>query len=292
MAAVDFTDRKTLLAYAPARRRRRVRRPAGGHLDNARRRGRGRRPALLVVLLCLAGCGLLVTVCLAAAAGPVSSRPAAARNTGVEDGYGLALQNLSDERDRLASAYRRANGLAARRRVLGEASAVLSSGIETQIVPRWYGTPYGYNGATETPGVGRIACGFFVVTVLRDAGLQVERVNLSQQPSEQIIRSLVEEKNILRYSGLPGREFLNRLKRLPDGLYMLGLDGHVGFLSLSPQGEFFIHSTLLPPYSVVREPAASSRAVMTSAYRVLGGLSADERLLEKWLGGEKITTLK
>jgi hypothetical protein len=43
---------------------------------------------------------------------------------------------------------------------------------------------------SETPGRGEIACGYFVSTVLRDAGFGVERVRLAQQASERIVRTL------------------------------------------------------------------------------------------------------
>jgi len=145
---------------------------------------------------------------------------------------------------------------------------------------------------TETPGSGEIACGYFVATVLRDAGVRLDRVSLAQQPSELMIRSLVAEENIYRYSDLSGRAFLERLHRLPSGVYILGLDKHVGLLVLSESAPVFIHSSYLRPYGVVREQAATSRALMRSRYRVLGNLTGDSSFLLKWLGGERIRTLQ
>ena len=55
----------------------------------------------------------------------------------------------------------------------------------------WLGTPWDFNGTAKGPGAGKIACGYFVATVLKDAGFQVDRYQLAQQPSENILRSFL-----------------------------------------------------------------------------------------------------
>jgi hypothetical protein len=278
MAAIDFTDRRTLHKYAPRRRRR-------------KKSG----PTVVLLLFCAIGGVLLASATVAAATGKrEQSNPLTKGKTQaqIEDGYGLVLQRIEDEREKLAGAYHAAQGWQAKRNIMDKAAGVLFPAIENRIIPFWYGTGYGFDGTSETPGVGTIACGYFVVTVLRDAGFRVERYGLSQQPSELIIQSLVDEAHIRRFSNLAGKEFLARLAACRPGLYVLGLDKHVGFLAIGSEGAFFIHSTLLHPYAVIREPAASSRAIMKSDYRVLGHLSSDERLITKWLGREKIATRK
>lgn len=47
---------------------------------------------------------------------------------------------------------------------------VISRIIIDSLMPCWYGTPWDFNGCTTEPGKGSIACGYFVSTVLRDAG--------------------------------------------------------------------------------------------------------------------------
>ena len=55
----------------------------------------------------------------------------------------------------------------------------------------WLGTPYDFNGTAEKPGDGKIACGYFVSTVIRDTGFRVNRFKFAQQPSENILRTFI-----------------------------------------------------------------------------------------------------
>ncbi len=47
------------------------------------------------------------------------------------------------------------------------ASHYLYSKLLNDIVPHWYGTPWDFNGHTNIPNQGEIACGYFVSTTLR-----------------------------------------------------------------------------------------------------------------------------
>lgn len=73
---------------------------------------------------------------------------------------------------------------------LNKRHLVISRIITDSLMPCWYGTPWDFNGCTADPGKGSIACGYFVTTVLRDAGLQLNRIRLAQSPSGIIIHKL------------------------------------------------------------------------------------------------------
>jgi hypothetical protein len=57
--------------------------------------------------------------------------------------------------------------------------------IDKKLLPYWLGTTWNFNGTTQVPGEGSIACGYFVTTLLRDAGVKLERVKLAQMASEK-----------------------------------------------------------------------------------------------------------
>ena len=57
----------------------------------------------------------------------------------------------------------------------------------------WKDTPWDFNGTTNQPGQGTIACGFFVATLLQDMGLKVNRRKLSVCASSQMMKSLVPQ---------------------------------------------------------------------------------------------------
>jgi len=145
-----------------------------------------------------------------------------------------------------------------------------------ELLPFWYGTRYAFHGQTTTPGEGRIACGYFVTTVVQHLGYRCDRVRLARLPSEAMIRELVPKKTVRRYVGLTLPNFLAKIRAQPPGLYLVGLDTHTGFL-LHDRGELrFIHASGRFPYCVVNEPAAESVVLRNSRYRVAGQLCNPE----------------
>lgn len=153
------------------------------------------------------------------------------------------------------------------------------------LFPFWYGTRYDFNGTTETPGRGRIACGYFVTTVLRDAGFRIPRTRLAIAASETMIKAVVSEKHIRRFSKASLEDFLDAVREQGEGVYLLGLDTHTGFLVNHRNHLDFIHaSNTLKLDCVRRENAAHSTSIQKSTYRVLGKLSLkDPKVRKLWL---------
>lgn len=160
---------------------------------------------------------------------------------------------------------------------------IFTAAIAETIAPAWIGTTWNFYGTTETPQKGSIACGYFVTTVLRDAGLPVARVKLAQCASEQMICSLVQSKYISRFSNTALEDFMLSVKKLGYGLYIVGLDNHTGFIYHDGTGIYFIHSTFLGTRNVQKENAATSGILKQSKYKVLGKISSDEQVLERWI---------
>jgi hypothetical protein len=155
--------------------------------------------------------------------------------------------------------------------------------VAENILPQWIGTPWNFYGTSETPGQGSIACGYFVTTALRDAGLELARIKLAQCASEQMIRTLVQPKYIQRFSNVPMDNFIAAIKQQGYGLYITGLDNHTGFLYHDGLDLYFIHATYLGTRNVQREKAATSAVLISSHYKITGKISADEKVLERWI---------
>ncbi len=163
-----------------------------------------------------------------------------------------------------------------------EIAKVFTNQLTNKIFPYWYGTHWDFNGTTQTPNEGSIACGYFVTTTLRDLGVDINRVKLAQCASEEMIKKLVTEDNIYRFSNKSIEEFEQTLKEKGNGIYVVGLDNHTGFLYLSEEGNYFIHSSGARPFKVVKEKFMESSLLMKSKYRVAGKLSGDKKLLSNW----------
>jgi hypothetical protein len=211
-----------------------------------------------------------------------TANPANTTATG-SSAYQNTLAVIQRERVALLQQYESARSDAVREAILDQATVQLVQAVRHQVTPFWQGTPWEFNGTTQIPGTGAIACGYFVTTVLRDLGVSLDRVRLAQQPSEAIIKSLVGPDAVRRFSDVPLTTFLDDIRAWGHGLYIVGLDIHVGFIVHDDAGTRFIHSSYLEPACVVDEPAADSVILADSRYRVLGKLTADRDFLLSWL---------
>ena len=157
-----------------------------------------------------------------------------------------------------------------------------------RIMEAWLGTPYHYSGTSQEPGKGRIACGYYVSTVLEHGGFEVDRVALARQPSEQILRSLVPDSKIRRLSYAKRKEVVEEVRKQGDGIYVVGLDTHVGFLVTTGDEVTFCHATQRKGLGVVCEKAVSSPS-LRSKYTVVGKVD-DDRVIQAWLDGSPLAT--
>jgi hypothetical protein len=173
------------------------------------------------------------------------------------------------------------------RATLERARELLIETMRDEILPAWNGTEWAMNGTSQVPHEGKIACGYFVSTTLLHAGFDVERVRMGQQASEHITRSLVTSEPIWHRSEQPIDQFVAKLRTRGDGIYLVGLDNHVGFVIVDGDDTWFHHSG---PGVVRREPALTASFLSTSRYREAAKLF-DDALVEKWLRKTSIKTV-
>ena len=221
--------------------------------------------------------------------GQFSADRQAAQHTVDPNTYKDLLAKLEAERRKLGSRYQTASP-AERPALIAAARAVVTRSIYEDVFPAWYGTGWDFNGTSEVPQQGKIACGYFVSTVLRDAGYKVERVRLAQQASENIILSLTTAPFVRRFRRVAIGDFVNAVRESGPGIYIVGLDVHVGFIVNTGDEVYFVHSSYVEPYTVIREKAIESRILAGSNYRVLGNILADDELISTWLTGKAIAT--
>lgn len=201
--------------------------------------------------------------------------------------YAVLTKDLERWRKDLASRYQKAETAAGRSAVEADARALLEQALPA-MMRCWLGTQWDFNGTAKGPGAGKIACGYFVATVLKDAGFQVDRYQLAQQPSENIVRSFLSKESCDLSIGKDYQAFASYAEKREPGVYIVGLDTHVAFLVVGG-GEFrFIHSSGSQPWCVVDESRAEASVLQRSNWRMLGNLTADSAVLKRWLRAEKI----
>lgn len=154
--------------------------------------------------------------------------------------------------------------------------------LTDSIFPYWYGTTWDFNGITQTPRKGDIACGYFVTTTLRDAGIKLQRYKLAQQGAADIAKKLCAPNSIKWFNDVESLSS-HLTNKGNDQIYVIGLDYHVGFVVRENGENFFVHSNYINRSGVIREKLEDSRAIGASNAYVIGNLLENKTLLETWL---------
>ena len=201
--------------------------------------------------------------------------------------YTTLTKNLERWRKDLAARHAKAKTAEERAAVEADARIILEGALPG-MMRCWLGTPWDFNGTAKGPGNGKIACGYFVATVLKDAGFQVDRYQLAQQPSENILRSFISRESCALSVGKDYQSFAEEVRNREPGVYVVGLDTHVAFIVVVGRDFRFIHSSGSRPWCVVDERPAEAGVLQRSNWRMLGNLTGDASVLRRWLKAEKI----
>lgn len=164
-----------------------------------------------------------------------------------------------------------------------------TSAIVNTLIPHWYGTVWSFEGHTSIPKQGEIACGYFVSTVLTQAGLNVNRYKVAQQLPYYEALTYACGDSVYTLNGATQTIERLRTDEFKEGLYFLGMArSHVGLL-LKQQGEIlFFHANYVDG-KVVVELARNSGVFNTYHTFYITPLSTNKGFLTKWLGAEALT---
>ena len=158
-------------------------------------------------------------------------------------------------------------------------SSVLFNSMIDSIFPAWMGTNWGFNGTSNVPKQGEIACGYFVSTTLKHVGFNLNRYKLAQQAASVVIDVLCGKNKA--YS-TDKSALINKLKaKKGNRLYVVGLDYHVGFIAVQNNEVYFIHSDYFKN-KVVKEFAFKSQGFSATNSYVYGEITNNSSLLNKW----------
>lgn len=166
--------------------------------------------------------------------------------------YQNNLTALSHYRSTQYAKYSSAN-TSGKKKILADIRSRLEQELTKNIFPAWDGTPWDFNGTSQTPGKGKIACGYFVSTCLVHLGYDVNRIKLAQQPSQRIIRTFMKKSAMDISSKRSLSNIKQQLVHSGNGIYIVGLDTHVGFFTVQDGTITFVHSSYYRnPNKVVR----------------------------------------
>ena len=204
--------------------------------------------------------------------------------------YTLLTTQLEQNRAELRMRYLRAETNLERQNIITEASSLIEDRLPA-MMRCWLGHPWDFNGTATVPGEGKIACGYFVTTIMRDAGFKINRVRVAQQPSQNIIRTFVEDREFYEIkTNTPYLKYLDHINAKYEGIHIVGLDKHVAFIVIKDGEMRFIHSK---GYAcVVDEAQQEASALKNSNYRVISNISRNKNVIKKWILGKTFVTVQ
>ena len=203
----------------------------------------------------------------------------------IELEYASILNRIKEKKDSFKESYLNSDDL--KKNIIEQAKDYVFNSLTSEIFPKWYGTKWEFYGKTKKPKKGSIACGYFVATTLRDSGFNLSISDLAKQPSLYIIKNLISSTPMRNYSNKGVQYTKKKVEESGKGIYIIGLDNHVGFIVNNSKEIRFVHSSYYdPPLSVVSQPIDSFNPIVNSRHIVIGKILDDE-MIRKWILGER-----
>jgi hypothetical protein len=230
--------------------------------------------------------------CATAASAPL----AMAKDSYDPAAYEAALAALESRRAALHRQFDSARSAAERAAIRRQARRTVLLAITDTIFPAWMGTPWGLgpnSTATRPHQAGKVVgCSSFVTGVLMNAGLHLQnRARFAQTSSVLMQQALTPDRRALhRFPGMPFDVLTRRLLALGDGVYIVGLNIHTGFLVIKNGTVRVVHASYTPPNQVVDEALGESQVIALSWKRgyVVTPVFQDDRLIDFWLSGRPV----
>ncbi len=133
----------------------------------------------------------------------------------------------------------------------------------------WLGTKWDFNGHTERPRDGEVACGYFVSTTLRDVGLKLNRYKTAQKAAADIVKQLCRPQDIQDLHSMQELDaYLDTIEE--NEIIVVGMDYHVGFLYVRDDQKYFAHSSYVDRYGVEVQLIEESEALMMTKQWIVG----------------------
>jgi hypothetical protein len=156
------------------------------------------------------------------------------------------------------------------------------------IVPHWYGTPWDFNGHTNIPNNGEIACGYFVSTTLKHLGFNLNRYKMAQAAGLDEAQLLQPKAELKIYSNVSFEQLKGKVNKIySDGIYFVGLDNHVGYILIKDKELYFLHSSYCDD-KVVIELAETAPCFGSNLY-VFAEVTTNDKLVKSWILGERLS---
>lgn len=204
----------------------------------------------------------------------------------VNERYLEICSNLNSSRNALAIELKAATTKEAKTKIYNRVRALLIKTFSDSLFVCWYGTEWDFNGTTTKPRQGQIACGYFVTTLVRDAGFQIERVKLAQCASQSMIYTLCPDADVKIITGGQVAKVKEHILSKDDGIFLIGLDTHTGFVVKKGTELQVVHSNYtMATDGVMSEPFDGATVINYNNYFVVGDFLNSDETIRNWING-------
>lgn len=191
--------------------------------------------------------------------------------------YNTIKQSIATDRSYFARQFQQNKSTA-----IDSASNYLYNKLLNELVPHWYGTPWDFNGHTNIPNDGEIACGYFVSTTLKHLGFRLNRYKMAQEGGTNEAITLQPKSELKIYRNISQTALKTKLNNVyKDGIYFVGLSNHVGYVLIKNKELYFLHSSYCDN-KVILEKAATSPCFQSNIY-VFAEITTNRKLIQKWI---------
>ena len=198
--------------------------------------------------------------------------------------YDSTLKVIESKKNAFKTAY---NNTSNKDSILKLAGIYFEESVCTTLQSHWFGTPWDFNGYTNVPKTGEVACGYYVSTNLKHMGININRYKMAQQTSKNEVLSI--DANPQTYNG-DTKGFINYAhQHLSDGLYIIGMTSHVGMIQKTGKDIYLLHSSPFDRIGVVKEKIESCPVLDYSNVFILGKISHNKAFIKKWLFNELVS---
>ena len=169
-------------------------------------------------------------------------------------------------------------------------SKLFTEQLVNKIIPYWYGTKWSFEGHTPIPKHGKIACGYFVSTTLRDVGFNLNRYKMARKSPINEAKIVSLNSKIIEIENETVKENIQEIKNiLKQGVYFLGFDeSHVGYILKQDTSVYIIHSNYINFEGVVKEKIENSEAFSHYLKFHIAPISRNIELMKKWIGNLRL----
>ncbi|SEM29243.1 hypothetical protein SAMN04487910_4650 [Aquimarina amphilecti] len=169
-------------------------------------------------------------------------------------------------------------------------SSLFTLSLLNRIIPFWEDTEWSFEGHTSIPKRGKIACGYFVSTTLKHAGVNLNRYKLAQQSPINEAKTLALKTEIIKVAENSMAQNISKIRSsLNDGIHFIGFDAsHVGYI-LKIKGQLYlIHSNYIDSKGVEIEKIENSEVFASYSIYYITELSTNKHLLKSWVHEREI----